>query len=156
VVTAADVLRGLSRFFANGGQRLLGEVPLPNGRRADAVLVDARGTITIIEVKVCRADLLGDAKWTDYLDWCDSFYWAVSPNIDAALLDEEIRLPGRCGVLVADRYSAVELRAPLSVPMPAARRRSEHLRLGRLAMQRLMIAADQDLIACLAPSDIGT
>jgi hypothetical protein len=48
VVTAADVLRGLSRFFANGGQRLLGEVPLPNGRRADAVLVDARGTITII------------------------------------------------------------------------------------------------------------
>ena len=53
------------------------EVPLPNGRRADMMAIDAKGLITIVEIKVSRADLLGDQKWPDYLDYCDRFFWAV-------------------------------------------------------------------------------
>jgi hypothetical protein len=38
-----------------------------------------RGLLTIVEIKVSRADLLGDHKWPDYLDYCDRFFWAVPP-----------------------------------------------------------------------------
>ena len=39
--------------------------------------LDARGQIVIVEIKVSRADLLGDAKWPDYLAHCDRYFWAV-------------------------------------------------------------------------------
>jgi hypothetical protein len=155
LTTANDVLRGLSRYFARQGHRLLAEVALPNGRRADAVVLDPRGEIMIIEVKVARADLLGDAKWPEYLDWCDRFCWALSPDLDPALLDDAPHMPERCGLLVADRYDAALLRAPALAPLPPARRRSEHVRLGRIAMHRLMVAADADLLAHAGVGDIG-
>ena len=50
-------------------------MPLRNRRRADLMGIDARGHIVIVEIKVSRADLLGDAKWPEYLDFCDRFYW---------------------------------------------------------------------------------
>jgi hypothetical protein len=153
--TAADVLRGLGRYAVRHGMRLLCEVPLPNGRRADAVLLDARGGIMIVEVKVSRADLLGDVKWIDYLDWCDRFCWALPPVLDPAPLDAPERLPARSGYFVADRYDAALLRIPAEVPMSPARRRSEHLRLSRLAMYRLMAVDDPELLAAARPSDIG-
>jgi hypothetical protein len=155
LTNAQDVLRGLSRHFAQRGHRLLAEVPLPNGRRADAVVLDPRGEIMIIEVKVARADLLGDGKWPDYLDWCDRFCWALSPALDPSLLDDAAHLPDRCGLLVADRYDALVLREAATVALPPARRRAEHLRLGRLAMQRLMLAADADLMQHVSEMDIG-
>jgi hypothetical protein len=34
----------------------------------------AQGELTIVEIKVSKADLLGDQKWTDYLDYCDRFF----------------------------------------------------------------------------------
>ena len=49
------------------------EMPLPNGRRADLMAIDAKGGLTIVEIKVAKADLLGDGKWFDYLDYCDRF-----------------------------------------------------------------------------------
>lgn len=74
---AQDVARGVGRLFFRQDQFALCEVPLPNGRRADMVAIDAAGLITIVEIKVSRADLLGDGKWPDYLDYCDYFFWAV-------------------------------------------------------------------------------
>src|SRR3546814_6920494 len=76
-LVAQDVARGLARLFCR--QDLFGicEVPLPNGRRADMVALCPRGLLTIVEIKVSRADLLGDQKWPDYLDYCDRFFWAV-------------------------------------------------------------------------------
>ena len=57
------------------------EMPLPNGRRADLMAIDSKGRFTIVEIKVAKADLIGDGKWTDYLDYCDRFFWAVPANL---------------------------------------------------------------------------
>jgi hypothetical protein len=153
--TAVDVCRGVGRHFHRAGQVVLAEVPLPNGRRADLVAIDGQGLITIVEVKVARADLISDKKWPDYLDWCDRFCWALSPDLDPAVLDDDEYLPSRVGVLIADRYDAVELRAPAVERIAPARRRAETLRIGRLAMRRMMIVTDPDLAMHAAENDIG-
>ena len=74
---AQDVARGVTRLFYRQDLLAICEVPLPNGRRADMVALDSSGLLTIVEIKVSRADLVGDQKWRDYLDYCDRFYWAV-------------------------------------------------------------------------------
>ena len=74
---AGDVARGVTRLFCRQDLFAICEVPLPNGRRADMMAIDGKGQLVIVEIKVSRADLLGDGKWTDYLDYCDRFYWAV-------------------------------------------------------------------------------
>ncbi len=51
--------------------------------------IDAKGQVIIVEIKVSRADLLGDGKWTDYLDYCDRFYWGLPPGLDRAPLEAE-------------------------------------------------------------------
>lgn len=137
---AADVARSLARFFHHRGLAALCEVPLPNGRRADMVLIDAKGTITIIEIKVARGDLIADTKWPEYLDWCDHFYWALTPSLGHDVLQD--RQPERCGLIVADRYDAAVIRESVEHRLASARRRSELLRIGRLAMRRLSFAAD--------------
>lgn len=144
-LTANDVTRGLTRWFHAHGHVVLSEVPLPSGRRVDLLTVDPRGQLSIVEIKVARADLLGDTKWPDYLEWCDRFYWAVDPAIDLALLEVPERQPERCGLLVADRYDGVLMREAALVPLASARRRSELLRLARLAAWRLMQLGDPDL-----------
>ena len=151
---AGDVARGLARLFHRQGRTVLCEVPLPNGRRADMVAVDARGHISIVEIKVAKADLLGDGKWPDYLDWCDRFYWALSPALDPDLCAD--RQPERCGLIVADRYDALILREGADHALPAARRRSELLRIARLAMRRMMIVGDPDLASHAGEGDIAS
>lgn len=153
--TALDATRGVSRWFFRQRQVVLAEVPLPNGRRADLVAIDAKGLISIVEIKVARADLLGDAKWPDYLDWCDHFYWALAAGMDDAPLDDPARLPDRCGRLFADRYDAMLIRPAEAVPLAPARRRSEILRLGRLAALRTMLVSDPDLLGHASSRDIG-
>lgn len=142
---AADVARGIARLFHAQGQVVLCEVPLPNGRRADMLAIDGKGMISIVEIKVSRADFLGDRKWLDYLPWCDRFYWAVGPDVDPALTDDSERCPERCGLIVADRYEACLVRPATEYPLVAARRRVEHLRIGRIAMRRTMFGIDPDL-----------
>ena len=144
-ITAADVCRGVTRLFAQAGLVAIPEVPLPNGRRADLLAVDAKGQITIIEVKVSRADLHGDGKWPDYCDYCDRFYWALAAGLDPAILETDAYRPDMAGLIVADRYGAAVVREAAVEPMATARRKAEMLRLARLAMRRLMVAADPDL-----------
>ncbi|MFM6853446.1 MAG: MmcB family DNA repair protein [Sphingopyxis sp.] len=143
-VCAGDVARGLMRLFHRQGMTSLCEVPLPNGRRADLLAICPRGRITIVEIKVAKADLLGDTKWPEYLDWCDHFYWGLSPTLDPEWISGEAWQPQRCGLIVADRYDAAILRPAAEHPLPPARRRSETLRLARLAMRRNMAAFDPD------------
>ena len=104
--------------------------------------IDARGEIIIVEVKVSRADLLGDAKWTDYLDYCDRFYWGLSPALDRSCLTTEAFLPERCGVIVADGYDAEILRPAATRKLAAARRKVEVERLARASLRRLVTSAD--------------
>ena len=141
---AGEVARGVTRLFCRQDLFAICEVPLPNGRRADMMAIDARGQLTIVEIKVSRADLIGDGKWTDYLDYCDRFYWAV-PAALAAILDEERFLPGAAGLLVADRYDAAVVRDAAHRPLAPARRKAELLRFARRAARRLSAQIDPTL-----------
>ena len=139
---ALDVARGIGRLFARNDIWCLSEMPLRCGRRADLMGIDAKGHVIIVEIKVSRADLLGDGKWTDYLDYCDRFYWGLSPGLDRAPLEGEAFLPDRCGVIVADGYDAEILRpAPLR-QLAAARRKVEVERLARASLRRLVNLGD--------------
>ena len=119
-------------------------MPLPNGRRADLMAIDAKGGLTIVEIKVAKADLFGDGKWFDYLEYCDRFYWAVPAHL-AAFLEEERYLPGEAGLIVADRYDAAVIREAAHRPMAPARRKSELLRFARRAARRLSAQIDPSL-----------
>ncbi|MFZ9395178.1 MAG: MmcB family DNA repair protein [Erythrobacter sp.] len=135
-VGAGAVARGVARLFARNDIWCLTEMPLRNGRRADLMGVDAKGHIIIVEIKVARADLLGDAKWGEYLEFCDRFFWALPPALDRSPLSGEAFRPDCCGVIVADGYDAEILRpAPLQ-PLAAARRTKEVERLARAALRR--------------------
>ena len=119
---AAEVARGVTRLFCRQDLFAICEVPLPNGRRADMMAIDAKGALTIVEIKVAKSDLLGDGKWTDYLDYCDRFFWAVPAGFDHAPIAGEAFLPERTGLIVADRYDAEIVRAAPHRPLAAARR----------------------------------
>jgi len=141
-LAAGDVARGIGRLFARNDIWCLPEVPLRNGRRADLMGIDAKGLIVIVEIKVARADLLGDAKWPDYLDFCDRFYWGLPPALDRAPLESEPYRPETCGVIVADGYDAEILRPAALEPLAPARRKVEVERLARMAMRRHMALLD--------------
>jgi hypothetical protein len=135
---AQDVARGVTRLLFHRDMFALCEVPLPNGRRADMMALDSDGLITIVEIKVSRADLMGDGKWLDYLGYCDRFFWAVPAGFNLSPFESEAFHPDLCGLLVADRYEAAVIReAPLR-KLPAARRKAETLRFARRAARRLV------------------
>ena len=141
-LAAGDVARGIGRLFARNDIWCLSEVPLKNGRRADLMGIDAKGLVVIVEIKVARADLLGDAKWPDYLDFCDRFYWGLPPALDRAPLESEAYRPETCGVIVADGYDAEILRPAAFAPLAAARRKTLVEQLARSAMRRHMALID--------------
>jgi hypothetical protein len=143
---AADVARGVSRLLFRHDLMALCEVPLGNGRRADIMALDGRGHVVIVEIKVTRADLLGDGKWPDYLDYCDRFFWAVPSGFNLSPFEEANFRPDCCGLIVADRYDAAILREALVRPLAAARRKVETLRFARRAARRILADADPDAI----------
>ena len=139
------VTRGAARVLLDLGYASLAEVVLPNGRRADMMAIDGRGGLTIVEIKVSRADLRGDGKWPDYLDYCDRFYWAVPGGFALDLFDTEDFRPEVAGLIVADRYDAAVIREPAHRPLAPARRKAETLRFARRAARRLAGDIDPDL-----------
>ncbi len=143
-LAALDVARGVTRLFCRQDLFAMCEVPLPNGRRADLMAIDSKGGLTIVEIKVARADLLGDGKWLDYLDYCDRFYWAVPARL-AHLCESERFLPDEAGLIVADRYDAAIIRSATSRPLAPARRKAELLRFARRAARRLSAQIDPTL-----------
>jgi hypothetical protein len=137
-LAAQDVARGVTRMFFNQDIFALCEVPLPNGRRADMMGIDSSGVITIVEIKISRADLLGDGKWLDYLDYCDRFIWAVPAGFDLSPFEGGNFHPEICGLVVADRYDAAVVREPALRRLAPARRKAETLRFARRAARRLV------------------
>ncbi len=142
---ALAVERGIGRLFARNDIWCLAEMPLRSNRRADLMGIDGKGRIVIVEIKASRADLLGDAKWTDYLDHCDRFYWGLPPELDRAPLEGAAFLPERCGVIVADGYDGEIIRPAPSLPLAPARRKAEIERLAKVALRRLMVSSDPQL-----------
>ena len=109
------------------------EMTLANGRQADVAAIDRGGFITIVEVKASVADYRGDRKWEDYKDFCDRFYFAVDPAFPQEILPPE----AACGIIVADRYEALEVRPAPEHKLAGARRRAVTLRFARMVADRL-------------------
>jgi len=143
--TGPEVARSVCRLLFRQGIVGQCEVPLGNGRRADVIGIDEAGRITLVEVKVSLADLRSDAKWPEYLDYCDRFFWAVPDEFALDTFDDPRFMPDRAGLIVADRYDAAVVREAASVPLNAARRKAETLRFARRAAQRLLWISDPNL-----------
>ena len=144
-LAARDVARGVTRLFFRQDLFAICEVPLPNNRRADMMAICGKGLLTIVEIKVSRADLFGDHKWPDYLDYCDRFYWAVPASFSLEPFEGEAFQPDCCGLIVADRYDAAVVREAPVRKLPGARRRAETLRFARRAARRLVGDLDPGL-----------
>lgn len=143
-LVAADVARGVCRMLLRHDCIAIGEVPLSDGRRADLMALDSHGRIVIVEIKVSRADLLGDCKWNDYLAHCDRFFWAVPAGFDLRPFDEACFLPERAGLIVADRYDAAVAREAATVPLVAATRKKCTLAFARRAARRVIGLVDPE------------
>ena len=136
------VARGIARLFARNDIWCLAEMPLRNNRRADLMGIDAKGHVVIVEIKVARGDLLGDAKWPEYLDYCDRFYWGLPPGLDRSPLAGEAFRPDQCGLIVADGYDGEIIRPAPTRALAPARRKVEVERLARAALRRLVTGGD--------------
>jgi hypothetical protein len=128
--TTVAVTRGARRFLRACGFAVLGELPLPNGRRADLVALAPDGALRIIEVKSSRADLQADRKWTDYRDYCDRFYFAAPMELEMALF------PAEAGLIVADAHGGMLAREAPPLRLAPASRRAMLVRFGSLAAER--------------------
>jgi len=144
--TADMVARGVARLFARHAIWMMREYTLPNKRRADLIGTDKNGNIILVEVKVAKADLVGDQKWVEYLDYCDQFYWALSPNLDQTIVEQELFLPERSGLVIADGYDAEILRPAKPHPLAPARRTKLLKLLSHGALRRVAAHNDPDML----------
>lgn len=144
LLPAGDVRRGTCRWLLRAGVSPLAEVPLSDGRRADILGIDAAGRLTCVEIKVSRADLRADRKWTGYLAHCDRFFWAVPPGLPLDDLEMPAFRPADTGLIVADRFDADVLRDAPWRPLNAARRRAVTVALARRAAQRWLGLVDPE------------
>ena len=107
------------------------EFTLANGRRLDIAALGADGTLLGVEIKVALADLRGDMKWPEYLEFCEHFYFAIPPDFP----DEHV--PPNTGLIVADRYGGAIVRPAVPAPVHASRRKAVTLRFAKVAAERL-------------------
>ena len=138
-IGAGAILRGVGRAFSDADHAVLPELPLGNGRRADLVAIDRRGTISLVEIKSCRADFRADRKWRDYLDHYDRFYFAVASDFPRDLL------PAGEGLIVADRFGGEIVREAATRALRPARRKAMLIRFSRAAAGRLQALLDPRL-----------
>ena len=134
--TAADVARGVSRLLLEDGYSPILEFTLPNGRRLDVAALGAGGQMLGIEIKVALADLRGDAKWPEYLDYCDLFYFAIPPDFPPEHVAHET------GLIVADRYGGAIIKEAEAQSLHASRRKAVTISFARTAAERLSRTLD--------------
>ena len=130
----ALLARGVQRLLLDHGLSPLLEMPLANGRRADVMALSVSGEIWIVETKSCLADYACDAKWPDYLEFCERFYFAVTDDFPQHLI------PAEAGLIVADGFGGAILRNSALTPLAPARRKAVTLLFARLAAQRLLFS----------------
>lgn len=135
-VSAAGIVRGAARLFEAMGFRTLTELRLASGRRVDVIGLDRRGRFAVAEAKSGVADWRADAKWPEYLPFCDWFYFAVGPGFPLA------RLPGEAGVAVADSHGGEVARRAPERRMAAAARARQTLIFAHAACARLRRAQE--------------
>jgi hypothetical protein len=134
--TAAEVARGVSRLLLQQGYSPILEFTLANGRRLDIAALGPDGTLLGVEIKVALADLRGDSKWPEYLEYCEHFYFAIPPDFP----DEHV--PPSTGLIVADKYGGAIIRPATPASVHASRRKAVTLRFAKVAADRLASVLD--------------
>lgn len=129
--TASDVARGVSRLLMQEGYSPILEFTLANGRRLDVAALGPDGTVLGVEIKVAIADLKGDQKWPEYLEFCELFYFAIPPDFPDELV------PPETGLIVADRYGGAIVRPSPIAAIHASRRKAVTLSFAKVAAERL-------------------
>jgi len=129
--TAPEVARGVSRLLMQEGYSPILEFTLANGRRLDVAALGPDGTMLGVEIKVSVADLKGDQKWPEYLEFCELFYFAIPPGFPDA------HVPDGTGLIVADRYGGAIVRPSARTQLHASRRKAVTLSFAKVAAERL-------------------
>jgi hypothetical protein len=129
--TATDVARGVSRVLMQEGFSPILEFTLANGRRLDVAALGPDGTMLGVEIKVSIADLRGDQKWPEYLEFCELFYFAIPPDFP------DRHVPDGTGLIVADRYGGAIVRPSARTVLHASRRKAVTLSFAKVAAERL-------------------
>ena len=133
---AGEIVRGTLRLLGALGFCGVTELTLANNRRADIAAIGPAGEIWMVEVKSSIADFRADAKWPDYMSYCDRLYFAVGDDFPTDLIPDET------GLIVADAFGGAVLRDAPEDRLVAARRKALTLRIARLAAMRLTLVAD--------------
>ena len=137
MITAADVARGVPRPLIQEGFSPILEFTLANGRRLDVAALGADGTVAgRRDQGRAFADLQGDTKWPEYLDFCELFYFAIPPDFP----DEHV--PPGTGLIVADRYGGAIVRPSPIAQLHASRRKAVTLRFAKVAAERLALTLE--------------
>jgi len=137
--TALAVARGTTRLLHALGFSVVGELPLPSGRRADLVGLGRDGEIWIVEIKSSVADFRTDQKWTDYRLHCDRLFFATTLAVPCDIFPEDT------GLIVADAFgAAITCEAP-EHRLHAATRKCMLIAFARAAALRLSALADPEL-----------
>jgi hypothetical protein len=129
--TALAIARGTARWLRSLDFTCISELPLPSGRRADLVALNARGDVWIVEIKSSVEDLRADHKWQEYRTHCDRLFFAFTQDLPCELF------PADTGLIVADGYGAhLHCEAP-EHQLPAPTRKLMTVRFAMAAAQRI-------------------
>ena len=133
---AAEVARGVFRLLAQEGYSPILEFTLPNGRRLDVAALGPGGELLGVEIKVALADLRGDTKWPEYLEYCDLFYFAIPPDFPPE------HVPAETGLMIADRYGGAIVKPAQVQSLHASRRKAVTLSFAKVAAERLAVVME--------------
>ena len=134
--TALSVARGTTRLLHQLGFSAVSELPLPSGRRADLVALNAAGDIWIVEIKSSVEDFHADQKWMDYRAHCDRLFFATTLQVPCEIF------PKDTGLIVADAFGAQMACEAPEHRLHASTRKSMMLAFARCAALRLQALAD--------------
>lgn len=136
---ARMVQRGTGRLLAGLGLSVVYELPLPSGRRADAMALSQAGMLWIIEIKTSVEDFRVDRKWPDYRAHCDRLYFATHAEVPLDIFPED------AGLILADGYGAAILREAPEHRLPPATRKAATLCFAHAAARRYHSLVDPGL-----------
>jgi len=128
---AMNIRRGVIKGFKHQNIGFIAEMTLSTGRRTDLIGIDRKGQIIIVEIKSSIEDFKSDNKWHEYLEFCDQFYFATSPEVPAEIF------PQGEGFIVADQFGCEILREANTNKLAPATRKAITLRFARAAAERL-------------------
>jgi hypothetical protein len=134
--TALAVARGTMRLLLSYGFCCVSELPLPSGRRADLVALDASGEIWIVEIKSSVADFRADHKWMDYRAHCDRLFFATTLEVPCEIFPQDT------GLIVADAFGGQIVCEAPQHKLAAPTRKSMMLRVAQCAALRLQSLID--------------